>query len=172
MRPPWMLDDLGHLPTHWDYIRNLVLTPLETVFNNPHPSILLHITWEVLILLIQETKRDIIFHHAQQQTPIRREELLPQIQAVVWVVNKIIALLEYQGVRQYSDLLSLLLFMLIYKSYGLISSPDIHTLTLFFFLISFTFLCCYWCKNTKKQQTSVSIDFSRKDIGYFVKTFY
>jgi hypothetical protein len=69
MGPPWMLYDLGHLPTHWDYIPNLVLTPLETVFNKPHPSILLHIkyatTGEVLILLLQETKHDILFHHAQ-----------------------------------------------------------------------------------------------------------
>jgi DNA-binding transcriptional LysR family regulator len=78
-----------------DYISNLVLTPLEIVFNKPHPSILLHIkdatTQEVLILL-QETKTDIIFRHAQLQTQRRREELHPCIQArLVLVVNKIIA---------------------------------------------------------------------------------
>jgi hypothetical protein len=96
-----------------DYISNLVLTPLEIVFNKPHPSILLHIkdatTQQVLILLFQETKHDIIFRHAQLQTQRRREELHPCIQArLVSVVNKIIALLEYQGVLQYSDSLSLL----------------------------------------------------------------
>jgi hypothetical protein len=68
---------------------------------------LLHIkdaaTRKVLILLIQEPIRDIIFRHAQLQRPRRREELYPCIQDhLVLVVNKIIALLEYQGVLQYS----------------------------------------------------------------------
>jgi hypothetical protein len=68
-----------------DYIPNIVHTPLEIVFNKSHPSILLHIkdatTRKVLILLLQETKRDIIFHHAQLQSPRRREELHPRVQA-------------------------------------------------------------------------------------------
>jgi hypothetical protein len=96
-----------------DYIPNLVLTPLEIIFNKSHPSILLHIkdasTQKVLIILLPKTKCDIIFRHAQLQTLRRREELHACIQAnLVSVVNKIIALLEYQGVLQYSDSLSLL----------------------------------------------------------------
>jgi hypothetical protein len=47
-----------------EYILAVVLTPLEIVFNKPRPSILLHIpdatTRKVLILLLQEIKRDII----------------------------------------------------------------------------------------------------------------
>jgi hypothetical protein len=102
-----------------DYIPNVVLTPLKIVFNKPHPSILLHIkdatspTRKVLILLLQENKRVTIFHHAQLQTKRRREELHPCIQAhLVSVVNKIIALLEYQGALQKSDSLSLLLWII------------------------------------------------------------
>jgi hypothetical protein len=93
-----------------DYILNMVLTPLEIVFNKPHPSILLHVTEsttrKVLILFLQEIKRDIINRRAQ---PCRREELHPRIQAhLVSVINKISALLEYQGALQFLDGLSLL----------------------------------------------------------------
>jgi hypothetical protein len=63
------------------YIPAVVRTPLEIVFNKPHPSILLHIpdttTWKVLILFLQEIKRDIINRQAQLQEPVQREELLP-----------------------------------------------------------------------------------------------
>ncbi len=79
-----------------------------SVFNKPHPSILLHIpeatTRKVLILFLQEIKRDIIYRRAQLQEPQRREELHPRIQAhLVSVINKISALLEYQGALQFSD---------------------------------------------------------------------
>jgi hypothetical protein len=83
-----------------DYIPNIVLTPLEIIFNKPHPSIL-HITdattRKVLILYLQEIKGDIIYWQAQLQE-LRREELHPCIQAhLISVINKICALLEYQG---------------------------------------------------------------------------
>jgi hypothetical protein len=56
-----------------EYIPAVVLTPLEIVFNKPHPSILLHIsdatTRKVLILFLQEIKRDIIYRRAQLQEP-------------------------------------------------------------------------------------------------------
>jgi hypothetical protein len=66
-------------------------------------------TRKILILLLKETKRDIIYHHAQLQELRRREELYPRIQAhLVSVVNKVISLLEYQGVLQYSDSITLL----------------------------------------------------------------
>jgi hypothetical protein len=63
------------------YTPSLVIMPLEIVFNKPHPSILIHIkddtTGKMLILLLQKTKRDIIYHHAQLQESRRREELHP-----------------------------------------------------------------------------------------------
>ncbi len=91
----------------------VVLTPLEIVFNKPHPSILLHVpdatTRKVLILLFQKIKRDIIYRRAQLQEPRRREELHPRIQAhLVSVINKITSLLEYQGTLQFLDGLSFL----------------------------------------------------------------
>jgi hypothetical protein len=96
-----------------EYIPAVVLTPLEIVFNKPHPSILLRIqdatTWKVLILFLQEIKRDIIYRWAQLQEPRRREELHPRIQAhLVYVINKISSLLEYQGTLQFADGLSFL----------------------------------------------------------------
>ncbi len=96
-----------------EYIPAVVLTPLEIVFNKPHPSILLHVpdatTRKVLILLFQEIKRDIIYRRAQLQEPRRREELHPRIQAhLVSVINKIASLLEYQGTLQFLDGLSFL----------------------------------------------------------------
>jgi hypothetical protein len=92
---------------------NMVLTPLEIVFNKPHPLILLHITdattQKVLIQFLQEIKWDIVYRHAQLQEPRRREELHPHIQAhLISVINKISALLEYQGALQFSDGLALL----------------------------------------------------------------
>jgi hypothetical protein len=100
-----------------DYILNMVLNPLEIIFNKPHPSIFPHITdattRKVLILFHQEIKRDIIYRHAQLQEPRRREELHPRIQAhLILVINKICALLEYQSALQYSDALVLLTRMI------------------------------------------------------------
>ncbi len=91
----------------------MVLTPLEIVINKPHPSILLHIpdatSQKVLILLLQEIKRDIIYRRAQLQEPRRREELHPWIQAdLISMINKISSLLEYQGTLQFADGLSFL----------------------------------------------------------------
>ncbi len=78
-----------------DYVPTLVITPLEIIFNKPHPLILLHITdtttRKVLILLLQEIKRDIVFRRAQLQEPRRREELHTRIQAhLVSVINKVL----------------------------------------------------------------------------------
>ncbi len=96
-----------------EYIPMVVLTPLEIVFNKLHPSILLHIpdatTRKVLILLLQEIKRDIVYRRAQLQEPRRHEELHPRIQAhLTSVINKISSLLEYQGTLQFTDGLSFL----------------------------------------------------------------
>jgi hypothetical protein len=96
-----------------DFIPRIELTPLEIVFNKPHPSILLHFldgtTRKVLILFLQEIKKDIIFRQAQLAEPRRREELQPRIQAhLLSVITKLQALLEYQGVLNYTDALALL----------------------------------------------------------------
>jgi hypothetical protein len=96
-----------------DFIPRIELTPLEIVFNKPHPSILLHVpdgtTRKVLILFLQEIKRDIIFCRAQLAEPRRREELQPRIQAhLLLVISKLQAFLEYQGVLNYTDALALL----------------------------------------------------------------
>jgi hypothetical protein len=51
-----------------DFIPRIELTQLEIIFNKPHPSILLHVpdgtTRKVLILFLQEVKRDIIFRRS------------------------------------------------------------------------------------------------------------
>ncbi len=96
-----------------DFIPRIDLTILEIVFNKSHPSILLHvpdgITRKVLILFLQEIKRDIIFRVAQLAEPRRREELQPRIQAhLLSVIFKLQAFLEYQGVLNYTDALALL----------------------------------------------------------------
>jgi hypothetical protein len=85
-----------------DYVPAMVLIPLEIVFNKPHPSILLHVkdttTRNILILFLQKIKQDIIYRRAQLQEPRQREELHPCIQAhLVSLINKVTALLEYQG---------------------------------------------------------------------------
>jgi hypothetical protein len=74
---------------------------------------LLHVpdgtTRKVLILFLQEIKRDIIFHRAQLAEPRRREELQTRIQAhLLSVISKLQSFLEYQGVLNYTDVLALL----------------------------------------------------------------
>jgi hypothetical protein len=96
-----------------DFIPRIDLTPLEIVFNKPHPSILLHVpdgtTKKILILFLQEIKRDIIFRRAQLAELRRREELQPRIQAhLLSVISKLQSFLEYQGILNYTDALALL----------------------------------------------------------------
>jgi hypothetical protein len=99
-----------------DFIPRIELTPLVIIFNKPHPSILLHVpdgtTRKVLILFLQEVKRDIIFRRAQLSEPRRREELQSRIHAhLLSVITKIQVLLEDQGVLNYADALALLRLM-------------------------------------------------------------
>jgi hypothetical protein len=64
---------------------------------------------KVLITFLQEVRQDIVFRHAQLTALRRCEEMLPRIRAHLFsVVNKIRALLEYQGVLHYIDALALL----------------------------------------------------------------
>jgi hypothetical protein len=79
-------------------------TPKEIIYNTPHPTILLRIednsTRELLILLTQEVKRDLIYrrmnikeNHHNRPTPLIR------VQAhILSIVEKIKHLLEYQGI--------------------------------------------------------------------------
>jgi hypothetical protein len=83
-----------------DYIDSIDLTPLEIIY----PFILLQITDDttqsVLILCLQEVKRE-IFPHAQLMIVRKREELQPRIQAhMLSVITKIHAMLRYLGVLQ------------------------------------------------------------------------
>jgi hypothetical protein len=96
-----------------DYIDSIDLTPLEIIYPEHHPFILLQITDDttqrVLILCLQEVKREIIFPHAQLMILRKREELQPRIQAhLLSVINKIHALLRHLGVLRYTDALALL----------------------------------------------------------------
>jgi hypothetical protein len=69
-----------------DFIPRIDLTPLEIVFNKPHPSILLHVpdgtTRKVLILFLQEIKRDIIFRQAQLAEPRRQDNSNPEFKHI------------------------------------------------------------------------------------------
>ncbi len=89
------------------------LMALETVFNKPHPSLLLPLldinTRKVVVLLLQEVKHDIVVWRAQLQVPRRQEELQPRILAhLISAVKKATAIREYQGVLPYKDALSFL----------------------------------------------------------------
>ncbi len=111
--PSWKITYSCPFSPFWRIYSSCVPYPLEIVFNKPHPSILLHIqdatTRKVLIIFLQEIKRDIIYRQAQLQEPRRQEELHPQIQThLVSVINKISSLLEYQGTLQFVDGLSFL----------------------------------------------------------------
>jgi hypothetical protein len=94
--------------------RILILTPLRLPLTNLIcPSPLLHVKYntirKVLTRFLQEIKQDIVFQHAQLTALHRHEELLARIQAhLLSLVNKIRALLEYQGVLHYLYALALL----------------------------------------------------------------
>ncbi len=149
-----------------EYIPAEVLTPLEIVFNKPHPSILLHIfffsdatTRKVLILLLQEIKRDIVYRRAHLQEPRRHEELHPRIQAhLVSVINKISSLLEYQGTLQFVDGLSFLqrlswIILQAWNSSSYLVIPPIIPHTSHSLSIPLAVLT--WCK-TKKNKKKIN----------------
>jgi hypothetical protein len=86
MSPKFGLPDKTLADYSGDCVPTLVLTPLEFVYNKPHPSILLSVQdattqKNLILLLLQEIKRDIIYRHAQLTTPHHQEELHPRIQA-------------------------------------------------------------------------------------------
>jgi hypothetical protein len=76
-----------------DYAPALVLTLLEFVYNKSCPSILLHVkdatNRKILILLLQEIKRDIINRLAQLATPpCCREELYPRSRLICCLLSR------------------------------------------------------------------------------------
>jgi hypothetical protein len=81
----WLCSYPSPLSTLGEYFLSITLTPLEIVYNKPHPSVLLHLqdknTQKVLIWFRQELKRDIIFRHVQLKAPRRSDELQRRIQA-------------------------------------------------------------------------------------------
>ncbi len=95
------------------FLKVLVFTALTVVLNKHHPSPLLYLqgseTRKVIILLLQEVKQDIVYQHAHLKNPRLQEELQPRIQAhILSVVKKVTALLEYQSVLSFQDLLNFL----------------------------------------------------------------
>jgi hypothetical protein len=103
----------GRCSQLWGDNQRLGLAPWAKPSLRPNPVSQLFIcvclstpitTRKVLILLLQEIKRNIIYRRAQLQEPCRREELHPRIQAhLTSVIKKISSLLEYQGTLQFTD---------------------------------------------------------------------
>ena len=91
----------------------IIFTFLEIIYNKPHPVLKTHVenatTRTVIILLIQEIKRDIIYRRAQITQP-RREPVFPQrIQAhILSSIQKVQSYLEYQGILAYNPGITLL----------------------------------------------------------------
>ena len=91
-----LADRVGHQIARIEY------TPKEIIFNVPHPSIQLYeedaLVKKIIILYIQELKRDIIYRKMNLTENHRNREVpLFRIQAhIMTTMNKIISLLEYQ----------------------------------------------------------------------------
>jgi hypothetical protein len=96
-------------------IAEIRLTPLEIIFNKIHPSIQVHIKekplQQILLHLLQEVKRDIIFR--RMNTSTHQERVNPnRIRAhLLSTVSKIISLLQYQETRNHLDSINLLVHL-------------------------------------------------------------
>jgi len=82
-------------------VTQVAYTPKEIIFNVLHPSIHLYIDLaikKILIMFIQEIKRDIIYRRMQIAEIHRNREMpLIRVQAhLMTTINKIISLLDYQ----------------------------------------------------------------------------
>jgi hypothetical protein len=85
------------------YVSRINLTPLEIVFNKPHPSLLLFLVHQedrmLIIILVQEIKRDIIYRRmnmtqTDQGTPTVRIRIHAHVASVM---QKLQSQMEYQG---------------------------------------------------------------------------
>jgi hypothetical protein len=88
-----------------EYTARIELTPKEIIFNKPHPAIILRIAdqlvRQIILVLIQEVKRDIVYRRMQLQESLRQEVFPVRIYAhLLSCTRKLTSLLEYQGVVQ------------------------------------------------------------------------
>ncbi len=87
-----------------EYIPRIEFTPANITFNKIHPTIQIHVkekkSREALILLVQETKREIYFRNQNtphpEPVPVNQVRIIAHLMAVT---RKIIKLLEYQNIN-------------------------------------------------------------------------
>jgi hypothetical protein len=96
-----------------EYTARIELTPKEIIYSKPHPAILLRISDKLvqycILVMVQEIKRNIIFRRMQLTEPTRLEVPKIKLQAhLLSVIQKLISLLEYQGVVQNNTPISFL----------------------------------------------------------------
>ncbi len=96
-----------------EYTARIELTPKEIIYNKPHPAILLRIPDKLvrycILALVQEIKRNIIYRRMQLTEPSRQEVSRLRLQAhLLSVIQKLISLLEYQGIVQNNEPISFL----------------------------------------------------------------
>ncbi len=96
-----------------EYTARIELSPKEIIYNKPHPAILLRISDKLvrcsILVIIQEIKRNIIFRRMQLTEPSRQEVPRLSLQAhLLLVTQKLISLLEYQGIVQNNTPISFL----------------------------------------------------------------
>jgi hypothetical protein len=88
-----------------EFTARIEFTPKEIIFNKPHPAIMLRVSDKlirnVILVLIQEIKRDVIFRRMQLNEPLWQEVPKIRMQAhLLSVIRKLTSLLEYQGIVQ------------------------------------------------------------------------
>jgi hypothetical protein len=88
-----------------EYTARIELTPKEIIYNKPHPAILLRISDKLvrysILVVIQEIKQNIIFRRMKLTEPACQEVPRIRMQAhLLSVIQKLILLLEYQGIVQ------------------------------------------------------------------------
>ena len=93
-------------------IPRMNFTPLEIIFNHPHPSILLHVSSKRtrlnILHLVQEIKRDIIYRRMNMTgtgNPVPQQRIHAHILSII---KKHTALMEYQGFTEETDLMKLM----------------------------------------------------------------
>jgi hypothetical protein len=111
-------EELGHsltaaLTAHsGNEIPTIQLTPLEIIYNKIHPSLKLHLQEKsvqlILVHLVQEIKRDIIYRRMNTNANHRRRNLTRIRAHLLSSVKKTISLLEYQGTKNFQDSITFL----------------------------------------------------------------
>jgi hypothetical protein len=84
---------------------NEYTAPKEIIYNKPHRAIFLRVpdkhVRKIILVLIQEIKRDIIFRRMQLKEPQRWEVPRIRMQAhLLSVIRELVSLLQYQGIVQ------------------------------------------------------------------------